>query len=155
MTEPIIHREQPMITIHPATIEDAPAILALNAAFDDVRATVEQIAEHIDKYTQFETPFVAEQDGRVVGLACLRLLPSLCDALPYAELTELVVDPAHRRRGIGQALVRQIEEKARKAGADSLHINTAEHNRDAQAFYQALGYRSFTITLQRSLRVKD
>ena len=144
-----------MIGIRPAKVEDAAAVLALNAAFNDVRATVEQIAEHIAQYAEFETPFVAEIDGRVVGLACLRLLPCLCDAQPYAELTELIVDPAHRRQGVGRVLVNHIEGKAREQGASALHINTAEHNQAAQAFYRTLGYQRTTVTLQRRLRDED
>lgn len=35
------------ITIRPATAADVDAILALNAAFDDLHATAEHIAEHI------------------------------------------------------------------------------------------------------------
>ena len=144
-----------MITIRSATVEDAPAILALNSSFDDVRATVEQIAKHINQFTQFETPFVAEVDEQVVGLACLRLLPCLCDARPSAELTELIVEPAHRRRGVGRALVRHVEGKARDQGAFALHINTAEQNEAARSFYKALDYQSFTVTLQRPLIDKD
>jgi len=144
-----------MIEIRPARVEDAAAILALNASFDDIRTTVEQIAQHIAHYAVFETPFVAEEDGVVIGMACLRLLPCLCDAFPYAELTELIVNPAYRRRGVGRALVGKIEQQAREQGAAALHINAAEHNHTAQTFYQTLGYQQYTVTLQRPLRDED
>lgn len=139
-------------TIRRATPADAPAIARLNAALDDQRATPEQIADHIAHRADLETPFVAELDGAVVGLACLRLLPTTCDPIPYAELTELAVDPAHRRRGIGRALVRHVEAEARAGGAAELVLLTAWRNTRAHAFYHALGYALYTLTMRRSLR---
>ena len=139
------------IKIRPAVAADASAILRLNAAFEDVRATVDHIAAHIENHAQFETPFVAILDERIVGLACLRLLPCLCDPAPYAELTELVVDPNYRHRGVGRCLVQYIERKARALGAVTLTLMTAWENTGAHAFYQALGYNLYTISMQRSL----
>ncbi len=139
------------IIIRPATPADAAAILALNAAFDDVRATVEHIAEHIAQRSQFETAYVATIHAEVVGLACLRLLPNLCDPIPSAELTGLIVHPKARRLGVGRALVRQIEQAAREQGARMLFLMTAWQNGQAHAFYHAVGYRVYTMTMQRSL----
>ena len=116
-----------------ASPTDAEAIARLNLAFNDLRTTPEQIADHITNRAGYETPFVAERDGDIVGMACLRLLPCLCDRLPYAELTELYVDPAHHRHGVGRALVRQIEEVARAQGAAELVLLTAWRNTRAHA----------------------
>lgn len=138
--------------VRPATPADAEAIAALTAANDDQRATPAHIADHIAYRAHFETPYVAELDGTVVGLACLRLLPALCDPTPYAELTELVVAPAHRRLGVGRALVRHIEAVARDQGAAELVLLTAWRNTHAHAFYHALGYTLYTLTMRRSLR---
>jgi len=139
------------ISIRRAIVDDAPAILHLNAVYEDVRATVVHIATHIEYHSHFETPFVAIVNEQVVGLACLRLLRCLCDPVPYAELTELIVDPLYRRQKVGKSLVRHIEREAHNQGAVMLTIATAWHNQDAQAFYHEMGYRLYTITLQRSL----
>jgi GNAT superfamily N-acetyltransferase len=139
------------ITTRPAIIDDAAAILGLNAAYDDLRATIDHVAAHIANHSQFETPYVAEVAGRVVGLACLRLLPCLCDPVPAAELTELIVHPAYRRLGVGRALVQRIEDAARKQGATTLVLMTAWRNTNAHAFYHMLGYRLYTVMMQRSL----
>ena len=92
------------IAIRPAVPVDAAAIARLNAAYDDLRATPEQIAAQLLACAPNETAFLAEVDGRAVGMACLRLLPTICDPTPYAELTELfqkfeeIAEPFHRRR---------------------------------------------------------
>jgi GNAT superfamily N-acetyltransferase len=140
-----------LISIREAVPDDAGAIARLNAAFDDLRATPEHIAGHLRDRAAFERGFVAEADATVVGIACLRLLPCLCDPIPYAELTELFVDPIYRRYGIGRQLAQRIEAEARTAGAVKLVLMTAWRNADAHAFYQAFGYRLYTITMQRSL----
>jgi len=139
------------ITVRRAIADDAPAIFQLNAAFDDVRATLAHIATHIETNAHFETPFVATINGHIVGFACLRLLPCVCDQTPYAELTELIVDPHYRRQGVGRSLVQYIERQAKTHGAATLTLMTAWHNADAHAFYHSLGYRLHTINMQRSL----
>jgi ribosomal protein S18 acetylase RimI-like enzyme len=139
------------IIVRRAVAADAPAILGLNAAFNDVRATADHIAAHIAERAQFETPFVAEVGGAVVGMACLRLLPCLCDPIPSAELTELVVDPRARRQGVGRALLRAIEVEALAQGATALTLMTAWRNTEAHGFYHALGYRLYTVMMQRPL----
>jgi GNAT superfamily N-acetyltransferase len=139
------------IAIRPATPADADAIARLNAAYDDVRATPEQIAAQLVACAPIETVFLAEVEGRVVGMACLRLLPTVCDPTPYAELTELFVEASARRLGAGSALVAYIEAQARARGARELVLMTAWRNTDAHAFYHALGYRNYTIMMRRSL----
>jgi amino-acid N-acetyltransferase len=140
------------LTIRPATPTDAEAIARLNLAHDDLRATPAHIADFIATRAHYERPYVAERDGTVVGMACLRLLPCLCDSTPYAELTELSVHPDHQRQGVGRALVRHIEAEARALGAAELVLITAWRNTRAHAFYHALGYGLYTLTMRRALR---
>lgn len=139
------------ITVRPATPADAVAIARLNEAFNDLRAGVEHIAAHLAERGQFERAFLAEVDGWAAGMACLRLLPCLCDPVPFAELTELFVDPPFRRLGVGRALIRHIEQAARAGGATELVLLTAWRNSEAHAFYHALGYRLYTVTMKREI----
>src|SRR5262245_17515247 len=139
------------IAIRPAMPADAAAIARLNAAYDDLRATPEQIAARLAVAAPAEIAFLAEVDGRVVGMVCLRLLLTICDPTPYAELTELFVEASARRLGVGRALVAHVEAQARARGARELVLMTAWRNTDAHAFYHALGYRNYTITMRRSL----
>jgi aminoglycoside 6'-N-acetyltransferase I len=139
------------LTIRPALPADAPGIARLLELANDLRATPEHIAAHIRERAQVETPFVAESEGQICGMVCLRLLPSLCDELPYAELTELLVHPEYRRQGIGRALIERVEAEAAAQGAAELVFMTAWRNTSAHAFYHALGYRLYTIMMRRSL----
>ncbi|MFN8473220.1 MAG: GNAT family N-acetyltransferase [Anaerolineae bacterium] len=140
-----------MVTIRRAEPADAADIARLNLAFNDLRTTVEHIAAQLADASHVERVYVAEVDGSVVGLASLRLLPQALDTVPYAELSELYVDEAYRHAGVGRALVRHIEAEARAAGAPQMVLLTSWRNTNAHAFYHALGYRLYTVTMRRPL----
>jgi len=83
----------------------------------------------------------------VVGFASLRLVPCVFYAEPRAELTELFVEVAHRRRGIGHALVAYAERLAVEGGAKELFVLTGFENQAAQALYRARGYRDYDLAM--------
>jgi N-acetylglutamate synthase-like GNAT family acetyltransferase len=82
---------------------------------------------------------VAELDGRVIGLASLRDVPSIEYDTPAAQLASLVVDEAHRGAGVGRELVEAMEAEARERGCGALFLTTAEGRAEAHAFYERLG----------------
>jgi ribosomal protein S18 acetylase RimI-like enzyme len=57
-----------------------------------------------------------------------------------AELQQLWVAPAHRRRGYGTALIGQFEAGARKRGCTTVCLTTMSFQ--APGLYRAIGYRS-------------
>jgi ribosomal protein S18 acetylase RimI-like enzyme len=52
----------------------------------------------------------------------------------------VAVRPACRRRGIGAALVKRVEEGLAAAGCPKLNLQVRASNRQAVAFYERLGY---------------
>lgn len=56
------------------------------------------------------------------------------------ELSSMWVAPSARGRGVGAALVGEIERWARSIGARALHLCVAEDNVQAAALYQRLGF---------------
>lgn len=139
------------VVVRPAVPSDAAAIHRLTVAYNDERATPSYIAEAIVAHAQFERLFVAEVAGEVLGMVGLRLLPSVCDPEPYAELTELFVAEQARRHGVGRALVSTVEEAARAGGASRLVLLTAWRNGRAHRFYHAIGFQLYTLTMVREL----
>jgi GNAT superfamily N-acetyltransferase len=84
--------------------------------------------------------FVADVDGRAVGLAHLQVTPALEHERPAGKIGALVVDEAHRGRGVGRALVHAVEDEARLRGCGLLFLTTAERRDDAHAFYERVGF---------------
>jgi GNAT superfamily N-acetyltransferase len=83
--------------------------------------------------------FLAELEGRVAGLAGIHVSPALEYDGDAAKVSAFVVDERVRRRGVGAALMRAVEEEARARGCELLFLTTAERREDAHAFYRSIG----------------
>ena len=85
---------------------------------------------------------LAEQGAGLIGFA--EMLTSAREApgahLLGAELVRLYVQPRVQRRGIGRALLRQVEAIAIDTGLSALWFTVWEGNANALAFYAAQGY---------------
>jgi ribosomal protein S18 acetylase RimI-like enzyme len=55
-------------------------------------------------------------------------------------LYRLAVDPMHRRRGVGKALVADAEARLAALGCPKLNLQVESENRDVVAFYERLGF---------------
>lgn len=81
------------------------------------------------------------ESGAGVGVAVLRLQPSVWSAAHEAYLAELYVVPAERGHGYGRELITEALRVARAAGADYALVVTSEEDRQAQRLYEAAGFR--------------
>ncbi|MCS6760380.1 MAG: GNAT family N-acetyltransferase, partial [Candidatus Devosia euplotis] len=70
----------------------------------------------------------------------------------YAQITDLVVAPEFRRRGIGQKLLEAGEHFARSKSALTLRIGVLEQNRGAMQLYTAGGFDVLYSELEKSLQ---
>ncbi len=107
----------------------------LNAADEIASALVENPDELVS---------VAAEGEKLCGFICGRVFRSFCYPGKCAEVTELFVDPAHRRGGVGLALLAHMEIRFRALGAGEFHLYTGKDNRAAQAFYERAGYAAKT-----------
>ena len=140
--------------IRDARPDDSPAIADLLGQLG-YPAAPEAVAARLPRQRDAgDRILVAEVDGRVVGLADLHVSPSLEYDEPVGKLAALVVDEAHRRDGIGHALVEAMEAEARARGCAVFFLTTAEPRADAHAFYERVGLeytgRRYTKTLTSS-----
>jgi len=60
-------------------------------------------------------------------------------------LSHIAVLPRHRGRGAGAALLRRVEDQARRLGTRRLLLDVEEHNDGARAFYARMGYRQESV----------
>jgi len=78
---------------------------------------------------------IAELDGEVVGFAHYIFRPSTWDKNDFCYLEDLFVDPAVRSKGVGLALIKELETIALKNGAKRLYWTTAPDNETARRLY--------------------
>lgn len=147
----------PDLTIRDAETRDAPALVRLLCQLDPPEEAPDEAAarDAIDAVSRHPGMrlVVAEADGDVVGSVVLAVLPNLTHhAQPWAQLENLIVDEAHRDRGVGRALMAWCEAAAREAGCYKLQFQSRNHRRDSHRFYRRLGYRALTVGFRRYLK---
>jgi GNAT superfamily N-acetyltransferase len=138
--------------VRPATEQDAERVAALSAQLgypaspEDTQrylAQVEQDSNHV--------VHVAALDGRVVGWVHVRVM--LHDKR-VAEIEGLVVDEAHRGRGIGRLLILASERWMRERGCGTVYARSSITRKRAHRFYEGLGYEntSTSLTFRKALK---
>jgi ribosomal protein S18 acetylase RimI-like enzyme len=107
--------------------------------------------------SQMEQPdklvLVAELDGAVAGYAYAGVEGNDYMALrgPAGVIYDLVVDPDHRRQGIGSALLDAAQAALAERGEPRAVLSTAERNAGAQRMFEKAGFRRTMIEMTREL----
>ncbi len=86
---------------------------------------------------------IAELEGEAVGFCLVGIEdPTHPGVRPIRRgiIYELVVDPAHRSRGVGRVLLDHAAGWARLRGARQMALYVFEGNPRARAFYEELGW---------------
>jgi ribosomal protein S18 acetylase RimI-like enzyme len=83
----------------------------------------------------------AHETGAAVGVAVMRVQPSVWSRALEAYLAELYVVPSRRGQGYGRELVTEAMRVARERGANYAFLVTSEDDRLAQRLYEAAGFR--------------
>lgn len=84
---------------------------------------------------------IFELASLVIGYALFRREPE------HVYLQQLFVDAAHRRRGVARAALRWLWRNA-WADAPRIRIDVLVGNRDGQAFWRAVGFREYCVTME-------
>jgi ribosomal protein S18 acetylase RimI-like enzyme len=70
----------------------------------------------------------------------------------HAHIFLVYVDPAHRRCGIGSALMRQAEAWAQARGDRQIGLQVFQANQPALQLYEKLGYQPQSIWMVKGIR---
>jgi len=84
--------------------------------------------------------FVARDGREVVAMASLLYTISTAEGGKAALFEDLVVAPDHRKRGIGEALLKHVIAHARAEGVLRITLLTDMQNERAQAMYRRVGF---------------
>ena len=132
--------------IRVAVKADAPKILQLiqdlalyEKAPNEAIATLEQIEQTLFSDLPSAFAHVAEVDGEVVGISIWFLNYSTWLGKPGIYLEDLYVDPEHRGKGLGLALLKELATICVERGYERLQWWVLDWNQPSIEFYTSLG----------------
>lgn len=91
------------------------------------------------------TSFIAWMDSDPIGLINCFEAYSTFKAMPLMNVHDLAVHPAHRGRGVGQALLAAAEQHARGRGCCKLTLEVLSGNQRAMVSYEKFGFANYQL----------
>ena len=139
----------PGVTIRAARAEDCALIKAFILELAEYERLAHEVVttEEALRATLFgERPaaevLIAEVEGEAAAFALFFHSYSTFLARPGLYLEDLFVRPAHRKLGIGAAMMQRLAQVAVERGCGRLEWSVLDWNVDAIGFYEKLGARS-------------
>jgi GNAT superfamily N-acetyltransferase len=114
---------------------------------------IDDAAERIDAIlaNDRQALLVARRDGAVCGLIALDFMYYLPLGTTTCRVTALVVTPTAQGLGIGRALLKEAERRARGGGAARIELTSGSQRTEAHAFYRACGYKDSSVRFVKQL----
>ena len=113
------------------------------AAFEQlehlVQVTPEKLRPHLFGEKPVADAMVAEVDGKAIAFALYYTNFSTFLAQPGLYLEDLYVQPAHRAKGVGEALLTRLAALAAERGCGRFEWSVLDWNANAIRFYERMG----------------
>lgn len=136
-------RDFKLLVIREFSFSDIDAITEL---MEDLShsASKEQMQIRLEKISSnpMYCTFVAELEGKIVGMVGLRQLYSYEGDNPVVQISALVTKAEYRGLGIGKKLIKQAETWTKENGANVIVLTSGNRpeREEAHNFYKHLGY---------------
>lgn len=130
-----------VFSIREAVESDVSAIWQLNSNELGYQYSLDGTVQNVTKLlsSNADKIFVAILDGSVVGYVHANDY-DLLYAPHMKNIMGIAVSGGHKRKGIGRALLQQVENWARETGAFGIRLVSGSTRTDAHAFYRRCGY---------------
>jgi GNAT superfamily N-acetyltransferase len=132
--------------IRPATLADVPVIARLIRALAEYERLAHEVIldearlhDHLFGPRPYAEVLLAESEGTVVGFALFFHNYSTFVGKPGIYLEDLFVEPAHRGKGFGKALLRALARLAIERDCGRLEWAVLDWNEPSIQFYKAIG----------------
>ncbi|MFF3564299.1 GNAT family N-acetyltransferase [Streptomyces sp. NPDC002574] len=145
--------------MRPATPADLPEIVAMFAD-DDLgrgRETLDDMTPYLAAFERVAADpgqhvVVAEQDGRLVGVLQLSVIPGLSRRGATRSIIEAVrVHRSARGGGLGTAMIEWAVEESRRLDCALVQLTSDVSRTDAHRFYERLGFTGSHVGFKMQL----
>ena len=137
-----------------ATVNEVQGLAPLFNAYrtfykqpSDLKAAAAFLQERLEK--EESVVFLALTDGIPAGFTQLYPIFSSVSLKRAWILNDLFVDPAHRKKGVGKALLQKAREWGRETNSKWLMLQTQMRNFNAQHLYESDGWEKETDLFYR------
>lgn len=127
--------------------DDIPELALLYKQFWSEDSCIETMYQQFKKFCESGTHVLlsAVENGRLIG----SVMGVICEELygsckPFLVLENMIVDSKYRNKGVGKALISEIEKIAVQKSCTQIILITDTHRIDACRFYESAGYNPST-----------
>jgi GNAT superfamily N-acetyltransferase len=124
-------------------IEDIPELAVLYKQFWNENSCIDKMRDQYVKLQGKDTHILLsaiEQNrlvGSVMGIICEELYG---DCRPFLVIENMVVDKSNRKKGIGKALIYELQRLAKDRDCTQMILVTETNRLDACHFYESVGF---------------
>lgn len=124
-------------------IEDVPQLAMLYSQFWNENSCVEKMQKQFKKLQQKDTHILlsaVEENhliGSIMGIVCEELYG---ECKPFLVIENMIVDKNIRKKGIGKALISELEKLAKERDCTQIILVTERDRLDACSFYESAGF---------------
>lgn len=149
-TQPVIHVQAPVI-IRRASLADREVIYQMICSLENM------ILDRLGFDAAFNrnmaspniTYFLAEHEGKPIGMVSCHIQPLLHHAALVSEIQEMYVEPEYRSQKVGNVLMEHVTAFAKKEGAIQMEVTSRATREQAHRFYQREGFEKSHVKLVR------
>lgn len=129
--------------IREMTADDIPELAQLYRQFWNEESCEETMHKQFNKFQKNNSHILisAVEDneliGSVMGIICEELYG---DCRPFLILENMIVDENYRNKGVGKALISELEKIAAKRNCTQVILVTESNRTSACKFYESAGY---------------
>jgi GNAT superfamily N-acetyltransferase len=128
------------ITVREAEASDVPRLVELIVALGHLIEEAD-VSRNLDTLAKNGLlPLVATDGDEVIGMCGISAMVTVHRPAPVGRVSVMIVDEAHRGRGIGALLMAEAERRLSKRGCKIIEVTSNMRRGRAHHFYEQLGY---------------
>lgn len=142
----------------PSDVDDLVELLKVLFTIEEDFSFNEAVQAHgiellLSRQGQERQVFVAEKEGKVVGMCSIQTLISTAEGGLVGLVEDVVVRDGYRGNGIGNALMDAVGSWARSHGLKRLQLLADRDNTPALKFYESRGWNITRLICVRKMPV--